>query len=135
MKKSDEIPSLHDFLLLKVDISESPSLIVFSFKASDGRFFDLKFFDCKVFRIIDVKFDNIVSRLVIYKGAGFDSDELRSVIEFASSSSDSGSYLCENSFNQYLSDISKGVLMAAYIEPSDGCEAAIVCRDMTLEAA
>jgi hypothetical protein len=118
----ERINGYHDAILKGINASELPDDIVLSFTAEDGQEKSLTLHACEIFRATDFVRQNVVSRILLFRGGDIDTDSVVDKLRWASSLSDTNSYLSSERVETILAKIRSGHLSLLVIEPSCGAE-------------
>ena len=123
----------HDAELDSVTSGDSAGEVSLRFKLADGGRSSLLFSGCEMFRVQDYVSQNVVSRVIIYSGNDFKDSDIVRTLKWASSLSDSPTYLSDETTRDILAGIKSGKQSLFYLEPSYGAEVAILFRQMSVQ--
>ena len=87
------LSNIHDSNLCAVDVRNFPKTVKLVFFSEQHKNRDIILFNCLDYRLVDLKRQNIVSRIILQRGSGVDVDSVRQQIVWIYSYSDSSSIL------------------------------------------
>lgn len=116
------INGYHDAALKGIDAGGTPGSIALSFVMEDGQQKSLTLHACEIFRATDFVNQNVVSRLLLFRGPEIDTGVVIDKLRWASSLSDAKSYLSPEKVEVILAKIRSGQLSLLVLEPSCGAE-------------
>jgi hypothetical protein len=79
----------------------------------------------------DFGLQNVVSRILVYQGEKLDVGDVVERLKWASSSTDSSSYLTDEAMDRILLQIRTKALALVLLEPSCGAELVALCANVT----
>jgi hypothetical protein len=112
----------HDAALNGLDVSGNQGSMVLSFVTEGRQRKLLTLHACQIFRVTDFVSQNIVSRLLLFRGPDIDTDCVIDKLRWASSRSDATSYLSLEGTEAILAKMRCGQLSLLALEPSCGAE-------------
>ena len=122
----------HDAELAKIAMNRSNKTLTLTFDMLNGTFESLEFHDILSYKISDVTYQNVVSRIFVSCSGGMDKAELFRIFRWICSSREGNLLISEESFRQYEQDIFEGRLILLYLDPSWGAEAGVVCKRISV---
>ena len=125
------ITGFHDAELKCIDSSDAPERINFSFISVDGQKKLLTLYGCELFRATDFISQNVVSRLLIFRGRDVDTQSVVEKLHWASSLSDSSSSLNKEWLESVVEKIRGDELSVFALESSWGAEVVVLFERMT----
>lgn len=120
----------HDAVLSVVNADDAASSSSFAFRLRDGSVRRIVLKGCELLRIMDFTNQNIVSRLIKYSGVEVDVADIAEKLTWASSLSDSSSYLSPDALATIVSRVQCGSAAVLYLEPSNGAEMVALFAEM-----
>lgn len=128
MQKTIQLTSeFHDAEVMAIDFSAVPTSLYISFKLQDGSRARLRLTNVLFLRVVDVGMQNTVLRLRAHSGGQCKPDQIREMLIWATSNSDSNSYLSERRCEEIIESVRSSTLTVVEIVPSVGLEAVAVC--------
>lgn len=124
----------HDAALNTIESGLVAGELTLHFTSSMGEKKVITLHGCEIFRITDFVAQNIVSRIVIYRGGAVNVLDVREKLIWASSLSDSSSFLEPERLNVILSNIKNEGASLLFLEPSCGAELVALYRDFTVHS-
>ncbi|HUB88573.1 MAG TPA: hypothetical protein VMA74_02470 [Dyella sp.] len=118
----ERIDGYHDVALKGIVGSGAPGIIALSFVMEDGQQKSLTLHACEIFRATDFVNQNVVSRLLLFRGPEIDTGIVIDKLRWATSLSDAKSYLSPEWVEVVLAKIRSGQLSLLVLEPSCGAE-------------
>lgn len=115
----------HDAELNGIDTSDSSGITLW-FAMVGGQRSMLKLTGREFFRVSDYFGQNVVSRLLIFANECADDVYIAERLRWATSSSDSGSFLSSEKMDEIIKKIRLGSLKLLVLEPSWGAEVVIL---------
>jgi hypothetical protein len=112
----------HDAALKGLDSSGNPGSIVLSFVTEGAQRKFLTLHACEIVRATDFVNQNVVSRVLLFRGPEIDTDSVIDKLRWASSLSDATPYLSPERMEVILAKIRGGQLSLLVLEPSCGAE-------------
>ncbi|WP_336013096.1 hypothetical protein [Acinetobacter calcoaceticus] len=85
------------------------------------------------FRVVEFGMQNVVSRMIEYKGHSVKYEDVIGILKWVSSSSDSSIYWSDKQMFEIFGKIKKNTLSLIYVEPSVGCECAFLFENYSIE--
>ena len=130
---SDYFVALHDATLKKIDINaiDKNIALYFHFESKDDC--SLRCQQVKAFRCEDLNLQNVVSKIRFSSKDYFTDDELEYRIKWATSTSDTKSWLSEDVKEKWIEKIKTGDLALIYVEPSAGAQIVIICAQFSVK--
>ncbi|WP_333678090.1 hypothetical protein [Dyella sp.] len=127
----EQINGYHDAALKGIEAGEAPRSLALSFVLEDGQQKTLTLHGCEIFRINDFVNQNVVSRLLLFRGSEIDTAMVAEKLQWASSQSDTHSFLKPERLDELLAKIKAGALSLLVLEPSWGAEVAALFTHMS----
>jgi hypothetical protein len=124
------IDNFHDTELCAIDVRRFPELVTLTFKISDNNFRQLELNNCKDFRLVDLKRQNIVSRILIISGTEIDKDFVKNQVDWVSRHVDTTSSVSNDEFEKLFRQIWDGKLTVFSLVPSVGAECVAICESV-----
>jgi hypothetical protein len=125
------ITGYHDAALKGIDASGHSGSIALSFVLEEGQKKSLTLHACEIFRVTDFVNQNVVSRLLLFRGPEIDTEYVIEKLRWASSQSDSSSFLKSERLDELLAKIRNGELSLFVLEPSWGAEVVALFAHMS----
>jgi len=122
---AEHLSRYHDAELNGLDTSDSFNVTLW-FAMVGGQRSVLKLMRCEFFRVSDYRRQNVVSRLLIFANEGVDDVYIAERLRWATSSSDSSSFLSSEKVDEIIKKIHLGSLKLLVLEPSWGAEIVIL---------
>jgi len=129
----EKLNGYHDAALVCVGIEAASNSLVLSFRLEDGTSKKIELHGCGPFRMNDFGLRNVVSRLLLYRGGDVELNEIEDHLKWASSSSDSSSYLDKRKIEVTLEKIHRKEATLFLLEPSWGAEMVVLFTEMKEE--
>jgi hypothetical protein len=124
------IAGYHDAVIYGVAADEVSGELVLSVKLENGTRKALALDGCEMFRVVDFTPQNVVSRLMVFRGSSVDENLLAEKLEWITSFCDASSYLSEERRQEIIRRIKAGELSLVVVEPSVGAEIIALCRSI-----
>ena len=118
----DVLSGYHDSKLNSVNSKNKLGELLLSFHDENGDERVIILHDCNIFRVNDFNSQNVVSRIIIFYGENIDTEYVVSKLLWASSMSDSSSFLKNDKIFSIIEKIKKRYLSLLFLEPSYGAE-------------
>lgn len=131
-ENSQELLSLHDAELVAVAIDRTNSFASLSFRLESGAFHTVKLRGLKAFRGEDLAIQNVVSRVLQSSKKQFLADDLAHWITWATSLSDTASWLVTQRKQDWINECASGALELVVFEPSVGAQIAAICEQLEI---
>lgn len=120
--------SYHDALLVAIASDRSSEQLNLVLEDESGKRHSLKLVGCRIFRVSDFISQNVVSRIYLLQGEAIDRQQAIEKLAWASSLSDSSSFLTAEKMDEMFGSLSSREQCLFVLEPSYGCELIAVCR-------
>lgn len=124
--------SLHDGELVTMSIDRAQSIARLEFRLEDGTLRIAELRGLKALRGEDMTLQNVVSRVLQSSQKEISADGLEHWIIWATSLSDTGSWLNEKRKREWLGLCASGALEVVVFEPSAGAQLVAVCEQFIL---
>jgi hypothetical protein len=124
------IAGYHDAVIYGVAADEVSGELLLSVKLENGTRKALALDGCEMFRVVDFTPQNVVSRLMVFRGSSIDESFLSEKLEWITSFCDASSYLSEDRRQDIIRRIKVGQLSLVVVEPSVGAEISALCRNI-----
>jgi hypothetical protein len=118
----------HDAVISGIMEADKAGDWVLSVKDENGAIKTLTLAECEMFRVVDFTLQNIVSRIMVFRGTSIDENFVAQRLNWASSLCDASSYLDEERRRDLVLRIKDGELSLIIVEPSVGAEIVALCR-------
>lgn len=128
-----DFAGLHDAELIGVEIDRANERARLTLRLESGQTQLVELSGLKAFRSEDVTLQNVVSRLLRSSRGEIASGHLDGWLSWATSLSDSGSWLSEQRRGEWLAACASGELELVVLEPSAGAQVAAVCKRASLQ--
>lgn len=127
-----EFVEIHDAELIGVELDRANERARLTLQLESGqtRLVDLS--GLRAFRSEDVTLQNVVSRLLRSSRGEISPDHLDRWLSWATSLSDTGSWLSDQRRSEWLAACASGDLELVVLEPSAGAQIAAVCKKVSL---
>jgi hypothetical protein len=125
------INGYHDAVLKGIDAGGNSGSVALSFVLQNGQKKSLTLHACEIFRATDFVNQNVVSRLLLFRGPDIDTESVIEKLHWASSQSDTSSFLKPERLDQLLAEIRNGELSLFVLEPSWGAEVVALFAHMS----
>ena len=122
----ETLSGYHDTELVGVQ-SDNPAELSLVFVSSDGTHKTLTLQDCELFRIVDFVKQNVVSRIMLFRGEDVDENYVGEKLEWISMLSDTSSFLSKDRKVDIVRKIRKADYSLVVLEPSCGADVAALC--------
>jgi hypothetical protein len=123
-----ELVGFHDSELWSVQYFKVSNTLELRFKDTGQEDKLISLLDCRLFRVADMGKQNVVSRLICISGAESDTAYVAERLSWASSLSDTASYLDQHHLHDLIGGVSRSELCMIVLEPSWGAELVAICR-------
>ncbi len=130
MLKEELSSGFHDAELVSVEIKRLEKKILLGFIRVNGIAAHLSFSDVVSFRINDLNFQNVVSRLIVSTEIPLDDKEIIQWVKWIHSSNETQPVITSDAIGKYLKQIKNNELILFVMEPSWGAEGAVICRSI-----
>ncbi|RKF30685.1 hypothetical protein BCY88_13645 [Paraburkholderia fungorum] len=119
--------SLHDAEIVSISMDRGTSVCRIGLSRVTGQLCTVELFGVKAFRADDFVLQNVVSRVLRSTARQFSTEESDYWVTWATSFSDTDSWLKPDSKHHWLADVHDGRLELVLFEPSIGTQIAVVC--------
>lgn len=124
---------IHDAELIEVKLDRANHNIEMVFeRVNDSRFL-VKFVDTYYFRITDMIWQNVVYDLYWSDYHAMSREQIVSHVKWASSMSDSGSWMKADAMEMLVEDILARKQILCYLMPSWGAEAVVIAKQVSFQ--
>ena len=127
------LSEFHDSELVTVDVLNGKQSLALGFNTVDNKLQTFHFAGLAGFRITNFIQQNVVSRVLMFPGHPFSTEQLNYWINWALSVSDTDKLLTAVALKSITERIQKGELLLFVVEPSWGAEAAIICKSIAVQ--
>lgn len=127
-----DFAGLHDAELIGVEIDRANERARLTLQLEGGQTRLVELSGLKALRSEDVTLQNVVSRLLRSSRGEIAGDHLDRWLSWATSLSDSGSWLSDQRRGEWLAACASGDLELIVLEPSAGAQIAAVCERVSL---
>jgi len=125
--------NIQDFEVTTIQVDRPTALVTIGLRAPEGSQHTLTFSGVKAFRVEDLVMQNEVGQVLRSGSSGrIDDAEIRRWIIWATSLSDTRSWLYEDKRTQWVQLCISGELELVVLLPSVGAQIAAVCEHVTL---
>lgn len=121
--------NFHDAELKSID-NEKSGQIVLLFRTPDGGSKSITLEGVRFFRLSDFVTQNVVSRLLIFRGPDIDIPEVSERLKWATSRSDMDSFLSDEKLIETITEIQTSEYGLLVIEPSWGAELVVLFKEI-----
>ncbi len=127
-----DLPLLHDAELCLILMDRDAASLRLSFKNSSKTINTLLFRNILTYKINNVQYQNVVSRILVSKsGIQFDGD-LEKVVRWTCSGSSNDLLISEDNLRSHIAEIRSGGLELFYAEPSWGAEVGVIAESINM---
>ncbi|WP_051743601.1 hypothetical protein [Paraburkholderia fungorum] len=119
--------SLHDAEIVSIGMDRGTSVYRIGLSRVTGQLCTVELFGVKAFRAEDFVLQNVVSRVLRSTARQFSTEEIDYWVTWATSFSDTDSWLKPDSKHHWLAGFNDGRLELVLFEPSIGAQIAVVC--------
>ncbi len=130
MYQESLLSDIHDSEIISINIYRSIRELEFILNSSNNTIIRIVFHDIAIFRINDVLFQNIISRLIIHANKYTNDEDVIYWINWISMSSNGEYIVAKDMAHNYLKQIKNNELTLFLLEPSWGAESAIICKSL-----
>lgn len=128
-----DLSILHDAELCLVAMDREAGTLRLGFKGSDHTTYAMSFHGVLTYRINDVIYQNVVSRVVMWGSDQPIDGEMERVMRWTSCSG-STLLISEQVLERYVAKVRSGELRLVYVDPSWGAEIGVLAERMHLSA-
>lgn len=128
------ISGYHDTSLRSVGSGEASDTLLLAFELNDGRKESINLYGCEFFRMTDFVVQNIVSRLLVFRGHNIDVGSVIEKLKWASSLSDTTTSLSHERLDVLVERIRNGEVGLFVLEPSWGAELVAVFNHISYQS-
>lgn len=126
------LSAFHDYEVMSIEHNPSAETLALKMRSPSGGQEKLLLQGCTIFRINDFIHQNVVYELSFTSGAGLNEDLTEKSIHWATSLSDSPSYMTRDTVTKILNGLRSGELTLVDCVPSYGAEIVALCRSFVL---
>jgi hypothetical protein len=124
--------SLHDAEIVSISMDRGTSVCRIGLFHVTGQCRTVELIGVKAFRAEDFVLQNVVSRMLRSTAKQFSTEVIEYWMTWATSFSDTGSWLKPDSKHHWLAGLNEGKLELVVFEPSIGAQIAVVCERLLL---
>jgi Tfp pilus assembly ATPase PilU len=121
--------TFHDAELKGID-NGRVGRVVLLFHTADHQNKSVTLSGCDFFRVNDFVSQNVVSRLLVFRGVDIEVPAVAERLRWATSLSDASSFLSEEKLSEVITKIQKSERGLLVVEPSWGAELVVLFEDM-----
>lgn len=130
MYQESLLSDIHDSEIISINIYKSRRELEFILNSSNNTIIRIVFHDIAIFRINDVLFQNIISRLMIHTNKHTNDKDITYWINWISMSNNGEYIVAKDMAHNYLKQIKNNELTLFLLEPTWGAESAIICKSL-----
>lgn len=128
----ENLKKLHDAEIICIDAATTPARLKVVVKTIENITLELLFEQCSHYRVTDFTPHNIISRAIIFDGNSVSEQAIRETMKWLTSLSDAASFLTNSKLDELTASLLNGNIKLIYLEPSQGAELAILCKDFQI---
>lgn len=130
--KAADLPILHDAELYLILMDRDASSLQLSFKNSSKAIYKFIFNNILTYKINNVQYQNVVSRVLVSKSGIQFGGDLEDVVRWTCSGSSNDLLISTDNLRAHVAEIRSGGLELFYVDPSWGAEVGVIAKSISM---